>query len=81
VELPGAATGLPLKLADVLAGSPETLNVTAPPPVTLTTSELLAPRVTVNVEEDNDRAKPGAAFIVSDTLVEWALPLPLIVSV
>jgi hypothetical protein len=80
-ELPGAVTGFPLKLAVVFAGSPETLNVTEPLPVTLTTSDSFAPRIIVSVEVDNERAKSETGFIVSDTVVEWALPLPLIIRV
>jgi len=76
VELPGAVTGLLLKPAVTLDGSPETLNVTEPPPFTVTTTGPLDPRDTVSFEEDNEMPK-----IVTETVVEWTPPLPLIVTV
>jgi len=80
-EFPGALTGFVLKLAVAFAGSPETLNATEPLPVTLMTTELFPPRVTANVEEDNETPKTDAELIVTDTGVEWTPPLPLIVRV
>ncbi len=85
MELPGAVTGLTLKLPFVFGGSPETVNVTELLPdifVTLTVSVLFDPRFTVNVEADSEMPKSeGAGFTVSETVVEWPLPLPLMVRV
>ena len=85
MELPGAVTGLTLKLLFVLGGSPETLNVTELLPdifVTLTVNAMFAPRFTVSVEADSKMPKSeGAGLTVSETVVEWPLPLPLMVRV
>lgn len=85
LELPGAVRGLTLKLPFVSEGSPETLNVTELLPdifVTLTVSALFDPRFTVSVEADSEMPKSeGAGFTVSETVVEWPLPLPLMVRV
>ena len=79
-ELPGAETVLGLKLAVTFEGRPETLNATVPLPDTLTTTEPLPPRLIVS-GEGTEMVKPGAWVIVSDTVVEWMPPLPLIVTV
>jgi hypothetical protein len=79
-EVPGAETVLGLKLAVTFEGRPETLNTTEPLPVTLTTTEPLAPRLTVS-GEGTEMVKLGAWVNVSDTVVEWTPPFPLIVTV
>ena len=78
LEVPPALTGFTLKPAVTFEGSPETLNATEPLPDVFTSTEPLAPRVTVSVVEDNETVKDR--LIVTDTVVEWT-PLPLIVTV
>ena len=63
VAVPGAATGLPVQVADAFAGSPETFRLTDPvnPPTTETPTVYVAvwPRETVTEDGLIDTAKSG----------------------